>query len=513
MSSQVYAPNVHLFAFHLKKERQTSNSTANSDDEKLLWDKCEKILERFESSKKKFSVEDKEEYRVDLLKDKPDDDDAALPFEGKVYPDNTSLPIAGRAYPLRIHDTYALALNIRRPEEEVQKKTKPVPLSFLGLLNPNGCLMPHEIKSSLGQTLLLTVWYTAEKQWIPWKSQKNRQELRQLADECLREFVPKPLPVPKFNKEGELFKSPIYEYGSFSQLGESCHILVWIYCEPETSENFIDYYNYFINLFCYRHKVIGAYQRSRKIQQIVFQEYKSSEQYIDEILPQVTVNNTLNQDDLDKFKNHLKQIPKKHLEYSRLIRDLEHYRLTIEINAQNYQRELRDIQSQLPGENLSFLETFLSEDCRLFTEQIQADLGYFGHGVGLLEKTLTAIQGRVGIEQAERDRALQNTIQAVGFGIGAAGVVATGVPYLWKQPDKQPETLTPFISVVLLSLVAGLVTWGLVSVVMNSKRLITGVKQRLPHRIGTARNQASLPSSQNPEISPVSQQKEKDRSH
>ncbi len=94
----------------------------------------------------------------------------------------------------------------------------------------------------------------------------------------------------------------------------------------------------------------------------------------------------------------------KHREYSNLIRGLDNYRLTIEINSQNYQRELKNISSQFPGNNISFLETFLQEDCHLFQEQLQSDLGYFKHGTELLEQALNAIRGRVEIDQADRDR-------------------------------------------------------------------------------------------------------------
>jgi hypothetical protein len=62
-------------------------------------------------------------------------------------------------------------------------------------------------------------------------------------------------------------------------------------------------------------------------------------------------------------------------------------------------------------ENLSFLTRFIDEDCRLFTEQIQFDLGYSQKGAALLEKAMTAIQGRVEIEQAESDRTTQNLLR------------------------------------------------------------------------------------------------------
>ncbi|MCC5669392.1 hypothetical protein LC653_37560 [Nostoc sp. CHAB 5784] len=169
MSAKIYAPNIHLFAFHLKDSNQPN----------LLWDKCNYLLSQKFGVTKPLEIEEHEGYRVDLLKDKTLDD-VSLQFESIVYQNGTSLPIAGFATPLRIHDSYVLALNLRRPEEENHKKTNPVELNFLELINPSGCLMPSEMGSSLGQTILLTVWYTPDKQLLSWKSPQNRQQLREL---------------------------------------------------------------------------------------------------------------------------------------------------------------------------------------------------------------------------------------------------------------------------------------------------------------------------------------------
>jgi hypothetical protein len=460
MSKKVYAPNVHLFAFHLK----------DSHPPNLLWDKCNTLFSQRFGVTKPLEIEEQAGYRVDLLKDKTDDD-VALHFESKIFLDGTPLPIAGLATPLRIHDTYILALNLRRPElDENQKKTNPLDLNVLELLNPSGCLMPSEIGSSLGQTLLLTVWYTEEKQWLPWKSPQNRQELRELADNCLREFIPNQYSCPDFYREGQLFGSPIFEYGVPAQEKDYCHILIWIFCEADASDKFIDRYSSFINLFCYLNQTVATYKLSRQVHQVLRQDYQAIEPYINTIFQGMPVDQLLTQDELNQFKKYLKDIPQKYLSYSRLIRDLDHYRLTIDINAQNYKRELNDIQSQLPAENLSFLSRFFDEDYRIFTEQIQSDLGYFQHGAGLLEKAMTAIQGRVDIDQAESDRSLQNTVAIVGVGLGGAGVGISAAPYLFPQEPVQPllppfstNHFHPITQSVLLSLGFGVgfaaVTW------------------------------------------------------
>ncbi|MDJ0615990.1 MAG: hypothetical protein QNJ63_04430 [Calothrix sp. MO_192.B10] len=485
MSSNIYAPNIHLFAFHLKDSNQL-NYQPN-----LLWNKCNYLLSQKFGVTKPLEIEEHSGYRVDLLKDKTDDD-VSLHFDSKVYQNGTPLPIAGLATPLRIHDSYVLTLNLRRPEfDENEKKTNPVELNFLELLNPSGCLMPNEMGASLGQTILLTVWYTPEKQWLPWKSPQNRQQLRELANDCIREFIPNNYPFPDFNQEGQLFGSPIFEYGIPTQEKDYCHILVWVYCESETSEKFVNYYNNFVNLFHFLNKTIAAYHRSRKVYQVTRQDYQDIKTYLDDIFKKLPVDKTLNKAELKEFKHYLKDIPQKYLSYSQLIRELEQYRLTIEINAQNYRREIRDIQSQLPSEDISFLRKFSDEECHLFIEQIQADLGYFQDGAALLEKAMTAIQGRVEIEQAESDRTtqeilrqkekkdkilndkLQTAIAILGFGLGAAQIGTGTAAYIIPQqqpptPIQPPFTTSqphPFVMSVMLSLLFGmagaLVGWGL----------------------------------------------------
>ncbi|NMG10434.1 hypothetical protein [Brasilonema sp. UFV-L1] len=492
MFVKIYAPNVHLFAFHLKDSNQPN----------LLWDKCNYLLSQKFGVTKPLEIEEHEGYRVDLLKNQTDDD-VSLHFESTVYQNGTPLPIAGFATPLRIHDTYVLTLNLRRPEfDENQKKTNPVELNFLELLNPSGCLMPSEMGSSLSQTILLSVWYTPDKQWLPSKSPQNRQQLRRLADNCLREFIPNNYSCPNFNQEGQLFGSPIFEYGVPTHEEDYCHVLVWVYCESETSEKFVNNYNNFVNLFHFLNKTVAAYHRSRKVYQVIRHDYQEIETYLDDVFQKIPVDKTLNEAELQQFKQYLKDIPQKYLSYSQLIRDLDQYRLTIEINAQNYKREIRDIQSQLPTEDVSFLSSFFDEDCRLFIEQIQSDLGYFQHGAALLEKAMTAIQGRVEIEQAEsdrttqdllhqkeesdkvRDRDLQTTIAMVGVGLGAAGIGASTAVYIIPQQPTKPISLPftsnqlhPLTQSLLFSLfcgVVGVIIGGGLSYLIQNRSAITG---------------------------------------
>lgn len=504
---KVYAPNVHLFAFHLVNEDSVKQVVIfafliverlyrlallllpdDQEDNQLLWRKCQEIFTKF-NIKSTLNIEERKGYRVDLLK-RTNPEDILLPLESEITSDNEQLKITGFAYPLRLHDTYILCLNLRRPEKEItspteEEKTQLVSLQFFQCLNPEGCFLPQNIGSSLGQTLLLTVWYTPEKKWQFWKSIPNRQELRKLADQCLENFVARHSPLPEFNQAGELFNSPIFEYGFPSQIEGYCHILVWIFCDPETNQKLQDTYQNLINLFAYRNKIIQAYQNSRQVHLEIAEEYRKLDPYLDQIFQEMPVNENLTEVELNKLKQYIKDIPNQHREYSKLIRDLDNYRLTIEINIKNYQRELNDISSQVSGNNISFLETFLQEYCYLFQEQLQADLGYFKHETELLEQALNAIRGRVEIDQADRDRIqqkdkeksdrqLQITLTAIGAGIAVGGIVASSSgqvtadhPVYFPWQPKASNQLHPFTWFVIVSIVCGLTAFVLMTLIVK----------------------------------------------
>jgi transketolase len=151
---------------------------------------------------------------------------------------------------------------------------------------------------------------------------------------------------------------------------------------------------------------------------------------------------SLSEAEMGDFKNKLRTMPKLALQYSDWLRDLEKYRLTIEINAKNYTEKLRQIQEKLPNEDLSFWSVFNQEVCGKFQQQIQVNLGYFVPSSDLIEKAITSIRGIVEIEQAESDRALERAMKdkeeaeqqrgknlqiwlaAIGSGLAVSGISA-----------------------------------------------------------------------------------------
>jgi hypothetical protein len=111
------------------------------------------------------------------------------------------------------------------------------------------------------------------------------------------------------------------------------------------------------------------------------------------------------------------------------------------------------------------LQKFYNRDCKHFYEQIQVDLKYYEPGMNLFEQMITTIRARVEIEQAQRDRSLERTIQILAIGLGAGGLVASSSgqidkPFLppFSTNTPHPVILTLFLS-FLAALVFGGVTW------------------------------------------------------
>jgi len=472
---KLYAPNIHLFAFQLHKI-SNANSNNSSENQNFLWNTGNeivyKILHQDLHLQQLIDVnKEPNSHRVDLLKDtEVTDDNYAVSLNGKIpLSQNQDLIIEGFAHPLRLYDSYSLWLNLRRPEKEENNKTDDVDIAFLRKLNPNNCLTVENNPLFLGQTLLITGWLT--------DNEKDQETIQQIANECLQSIFPDNYPLPPFNRQGELFDSPIFEYGLFSQLSNYQHVLIWLFANSEADDNLNICQQELLDLFFFRTKAVKAFKDSREIYKELDLVYRQIETILEQLpkIEDANSNITLNLDDL---KNKLKTLPQLSLKYTRLLRNLEEYQNTIAINADNYTERLQQIRD-LTGRYISFLETFSQKNTPFFQQQITADLGYFRHGSELLSKAIDSIRGIVEIEQAERDRSLENTIQIIGIGFGG-GAIAAGVITQHIDKINQPLTLIspnnpphPFYASLILSAIATLGFTALGWLITNWSGLIT----------------------------------------
>ncbi|MEG4443941.1 hypothetical protein QUB47_16775 [Microcoleus sp. AT9_B5] len=504
-TSKIYAPNVYLFAFHLCDALE-SESTSPVEFASL-WQKCDEILQTKLAVSTKFNdsyLHKKEEpvgFRVNLINKQRVRNRNSLPFDKEISVENQQIPVKGFAQPLRIDDSYALGLKIFVPEKVDGNKTSAVDVSIFKEFNPDNCLLPDFVQSYFGQTLLLTAWLSVEQNQA---AREDSQFLKGLGKQCLEKFIDSQN-LPSFYRQGELFGSPILEYGNPSRQDTDCHVIVWFFNTSATDEIWDETrYSDFMDLFLYRNKILRAYRDSRKLYLVTREEYKQIERDIDNTFKYLQPDEAhqrqlkgagLKQEELEHLERQTIEMPPRAVKYARMLIDLEFRQNTIAINAQNYQDKLNQISLDIKAAkkyndsdaDLSFLETFSKETCPQFQRQIQADLGYFKHGSGLLDQATEAIRAIVAIEEAYRDAKLEVTIQAVGFGLGVAGVVAGSSPYLIKQDPPNQMIALPFLKVginsfafvLLISIGAGAVVWGGVLLLANSKNLLGKFKNLL----------------------------------
>lgn len=424
MSHKIYAPNVHLFAFHDSHKRSSDSSHLNAlYDEDLLWRKGNAILRKFQINQELNIKKHSDWGRFSLLEDATDSN-IFLPLTGKINHQEQYYRITGCTCPLQIEDSYALALNLRIPEfSEEGKKTDEVDLTIFKAFNPDQCFSSQTINSSLGQTLLLTAWLSQKE----WQSKKRWQEI---ADECVQNFLGEDRDkCPPLYQVSQLFGSPIFEYGNPYQPQGCDRILVWLFIREAFNDknnsrldnNFGFFYQKFIDLCLYRQKAINDYQLSLQVYEDIQQKNQAVNNIISKIAELSKENHSstepyrvqsLSEASMSYFKNKLGILPKLASDCTEGIKALEGYYLTIEAHTKTYAERIRQIQERLPSYDLSFLSIFHQKTSSSFLANIKAKISDGAYGSSLVEKAIASIRGLVEIDKVQRDRTLEASLRA-----------------------------------------------------------------------------------------------------
>jgi hypothetical protein len=510
----VYAPNLHLFAFHLWRGL-TGEPDSLALYPKQLWKTGDDILKElgfeerlhipgYHETLKKES-DSVERLHIPGYHNKSPEPPGAqinlhpqkqLELTGKLP--GSDLPITGLLFTHRLYDSYSLTLNLRRPERENGEKTAPVPISFWQDLNTEKLLfLPQFVQSSLGQTLLLTAFLPESE------IHKSAESLQDFARECVKQVSLYSENPPPLQQLGKLFGSPIFEFGGqvleANMEGEAQvqpHILLLLFRTEFTRKKFVaaSAYREFINLFFYRNKVISTYQKTRILYYKIYSIYTDLEKKVKSFKQELEKNKTrlaLSKEQLEDLKQVLKELAQLDLEYARLLRNYKHSRNTIAINTKNYQVTLEAIVKRLKEqgygvkpEEMDFFRDFASQTSAYFQSRISDELNYFVEGSSLADKAIASIRGIVEIEQTQRDRRLeqqnqdlQDQIQAVGVGIATGAIIASTSALIFQQ---EPMTFPweashgdrphPFIWALLLSFALAFVGWGLAKLLIKCSR-------------------------------------------
>ncbi|MCT7957638.1 hypothetical protein [Laspinema palackyanum] len=488
---KIYAPSLYWFCYHLHQGLVVEIEMDNQADSQvepeppidLAWVETEyqRIFKAFNLKCPLDLVNPQSPQGYNLLKSHY----PTKPAQKRKRQQNftTSDGLKGFIYPQVINDTYALNLRIAFPEKYGEDEYL---CKDLSRLNPENCFQGNRYSREefLGQTLLLTIYLN---QPCP----VNPRDLDEPAKNCWLAFfkLKDEADFPRLYRVSPCCNGYLYEFGNPREtLAQNPygHLVVWFMFDSSTTKILNKFYWSLPEFFLYRHKISKNFRKSRyfyyKADRIVQRNETSLNQLNQSYLKREEIT-LLTEEALQVFKNQLKTLLKLSLSYSQQLRNLEYAHNTIAINQKNYLAIL-DQMEQLAQMPLGGLRVFGEKEAVAFQDQITADLNYFRHGSGLLDTAIASIRGLVEIDQAERDRllqdqnqTLQDNIQSIGVGIAVGAIIAsTSGLVLQYQPmtfpweDNYGDRLHPFVIAIAVSFAFSWIAWRGMKCLLTRKR-------------------------------------------
>jgi hypothetical protein len=305
-------------------------------------------------------------------------------------------------------------------------------------------------------------------------------EGKPLADELLQNLLGLDSleTAPPFWESREFLGGFMYEYQDIYNRHPYGQILILLLFSEDSKEKLNGVQWSLPELFFYERKIHQNYLDSREEYKRANRDIKTIEETIRTFPPNIATNvpPDLSEDELRSLKQEIKNLLDLSLRYSQRMRSLVTFENTIAINRQNYLNTLTrmEIKSQ---SDLTGWRDKANQIFGMFQGQIKADLVYLQQGERLLDTAINTIRGLVEIDQAERDRILENKIQIIGVGIAAGAIVASTSALIFQEPMTYPwqeqhgDRLHPFILAVLLSLAfAGLASLVAIILIKCNKR-------------------------------------------
>lgn len=326
---------------------------------------------------------------------------AVLPFTGTL----NKHPISGQYCQWTLEDNYQLLLDSYVNESYSESQVIELVKSLKLLTSQEPEL------GNLGQTWMLSGWLESG-------SDLDKEDLARKAYYAL------------FKQESEPEDTGIFLGGKvFEFCGENWesdqHLLVFFYPDENATQKAAkDFYIDWLDLLCYRHKILWAYKNSQILKERLLKNYN-----------QIVSINHLEQLNLDELCTTMGKLS----EFTISLNYLELQYSTIEVNLEKYDRKLQEIRSNTRRfDNLNFLENFHQKAQEKYPKQIRKDLDNFRPCLEVLRSLTDTIRGTVEIRQAQNDRRFQIFVGIAGIGLGTGGMVASASSNFAKEIEGTP---------------------------------------------------------------------------
>ncbi|MDE5106150.1 MAG: hypothetical protein O4808_03435 [Trichodesmium sp. St17_bin3_1_1] len=349
----------------------------------------------------------------------------------------------GYYFPVRLGDSYGLLLEVAAPDKKIPEDFAELREKIQQKLGEN--------TATLGQTWMLSTY-------LPNFSETTPEEIEKIAKECYKAIFPNAEETVELHNKGEFIGATIFESFDNSlkhknvQRGDAKiitvfptkHIIIAIYPDKATFDKLADFYEHWMRLFYYHHKIIWAYNQSRiltkKIQEIFSK--------IQTIIEEKTTEEKRTVNEFEEISDVLSQCQLIMNQYMRELSNLALQKETIEINLDNYDKRLQSFQKKAEKITINKDKTaiaFLAALSKLVNEkyllQITRDLKFLDQGLKFLENNISVIRSKVEIEKAKGDNKFQEIITVGGAGVAVVSLIGDDAakecksyPYLKNSP-------------------------------------------------------------------------------
>jgi len=330
---------------------------------------------------------------------------ADLPFTGNL----NNHQVKGRYRRWNVWDNYQLLF-----DGYVEDKYQPD--QVIKLIESLQYLIPQPPKlENIGKTWMLSGYLESG-------TDLEAEELAKQVYKCL------------FEKDGVSQGSGLFLGGKVAEFGgdkieDNCQLLVILYPDEAACQEWArDFYVSWLDLLCFRHKIIWAYENSLQLKERLVSNYNQI----------VEMRNT-SRLNLKKLREAMGKLSEFAIDLNYL--ELQHS--TINVNLEKYEAKLAEIQAKArPTDDLKFLQDFCDRAKENYPKQIKKDIDNFRPCLEILRSLTDTIRGTVEIRKAESDRAFQNIVGIVGVGLSTGGTVASASANYKTEIEANPAINT-----------------------------------------------------------------------
>ena len=212
------------------------------------------------------------------------------------------------------------------------------------------------------------------------------------------------------------------------KIEDNLQLLVILYPDDAAFRECAVFYEHWLDLLCFRHKIIWAYENSLLLKERLVKNYNQI----------VAIRNT-SRLTLPKLLEAMGKLS----DFAIDLNYLELQYSTIKVNLEKYENKLAEMQAKArPTDDLQFLQVFCNDAKTNYPKQIKKDIDDFRPCLEILQSLTDTIRGTVEIRKAESDRNFQNIVGIVGVGLSTGGTVASASANYKTEIEANPALNT-----------------------------------------------------------------------